>query len=158
MQKPFASLLNDASASTIENALQAALDRSDESPFWSLKVMPLAHAILSVLIPLRNAGLLFDPEGKPTEKLNAALILRWCDLVSLKTLAFNLQKSNENGQLMRTRHDQSNTENYGAIDLSELGRYLSQYGIDLGNEALDFPIAHYNLHLGIADVLAKLMK
>lgn len=158
MLKPFASLLADAPASTIENALQAALDRSDESPFWSLKVMPLAHALLSVLIPLRDTGLLFDPEGNPAKRLDAAMILRWCDLVSLKTLAFTLQKSNENGRLMRTRHDQSNTEIYRNIELSELGRYLNQYGINLDNEALDFPIAHYNLHLGIADVLAKLMK
>lgn len=151
-------ILADGSVESIENALRAALERSDESPFWSQKVIPLAHAILSVTVPLRDQGLLFDPEGNPVQTLTPEQVLRWCDLVSLKTLAFILQQSNETGTLVRTRHAAEDAERYAAVDLSDLGSYLGGYMIDLEDETADFPIAHYNLHIGIADVLAKLMQ
>lgn len=143
---------------SIESALKAALERADETPFWSQKTLPLAHAVLSVCVPLRDQELLFDPEGNPQPVLTPDLLLRWCDLVSLKTLAFTLQKSNDAGILVRTRFDEAHTRRYLPIDLSVLGKYLSGYTVNLENEALDFPIAHYNLHTGIADVLSKLMK
>ena len=54
--------------------------------------------------------------------------------------------------------DAAQTHRYSPVDLSALGSYLSGYTVNLENEALDFPIAHYNLHTGIADVLQKLMK
>jgi len=158
MIKTFAQLLAEEKTDTIESALQAALDNANESPFWSQKVLPLAHAILSVAVPLRDQGLLFDPEGKPHERLTPALLLRWCDLVSLKTLAFTLQKSNEAGRLLRTRLPDDAAEGYAPVDLTDLGTYLGGYTVNLENEALDFPIAHYNLHTGIAGVLAPLMK
>jgi len=158
MIKTFSQLLAEDDIPSIENALKAGLQHANESPFWSEKVLPLAHAILSVCVPLRDQGLLFDPEGNPQPALTAALVLRWCDLVSLKTLAFTLQKSNDAGQLRRTKLDPAQTQRYAPVDLSALGSYLSGYSVNLEDEALDFPIAHYNLHTGIADVLQKLMK
>jgi len=158
MIKTFAQILSEEKIDTIEDALKAALDHANESPFWSQKVMPLAHAVLSVTVPLRDQHLLFDPEGNPQPSLSPALLLRWCDLVSLKTLAFTLQKSNTAGTLMRTKYGEAEAVEYAPIDLNVLGSYLSSYTINLENEALDFPIAHYNLHTGIADVLRKLMK
>ena len=158
MIKTFAQLLAEEKIDTIESALKAALNNTNESPFWSQKVMPLAHAVLSVTIALRDRGLLFDPEGKPQERLTPALLLRWCDLVSLKTLAFTLQKSNEAGKLLRTSLPAEAVAGYTLMDLTDLGTYLSGYMVNLENEALDFPIAHYNLHTGIAGVLESLMK
>jgi hypothetical protein len=158
MIKTFAHLLAEDPIDTIESALKSALDNANESPFWSQKVLPLAHAVLSVLVPLRDRGLLFDPEGNPQASLTPELVLRWCDLLSLKTLAFTLQKSNDAGRLLRTKYDEAETRRYMPVDLSVLGTYLGGYMINLENEALDFPIAHYNLHTGIADVLQKLMK
>lgn len=151
-------ILADESLETIEKALQAALKRTDESPFWLQKALPFAHAVLSVCIPLRDQNLLFDPEGRPADSLTPQLLLRWCDLVSLKTLAFTLQKSNDSKFLLRTQYDQASAQQYEPVDLSVLGKYLSGYMINLEDESLDFPIAHYNLHIGIADVLAKLIK
>ena len=158
MIKTFAQILAEEDIKTVEKTLSAALERADESLFWSQKVLPLAHAVLSVCIPLRDQGLLFDPEGYPQERLTPPLLLRWCDLVSLKTLAFTLQKSNDAAQLMRTRYAPETAGTYTPIDLTSLGSYLSSYMVNLENEALDFPIAHYNLHTGIAGVLGSLMK
>lgn len=158
MIKTFAQILSEDNIDTIETTLKAALEHVNESPFWSQKALPLAHAILSVLVPLRDQGLLFDPEGDPQEVLTPALLLRWCDLVSLKTLAFTLQISNEADRLMRTSYESAAADAYVPVDLTELGMYLSGYMVNLENEALDFPIAHYNLHTGIAGVLEKLMK
>ncbi len=149
-------LLASGESAAIIGALGAKLERSNEAPFWATKTLPLAEAIVSVLIPLRNQGLLFDPEGRGKEVLDAALVLRWCDLVSLKTLAFTLAQSNEAGVLLRTKR--TTTSPYTAIDLETLGRYLSSYGVNLANESLDFPIAHYNLHIGIASVLDNLFQ
>jgi hypothetical protein len=158
MIKTFAQILSEDTTETIETTLKASLEHANESPFWAQKVLPLAHAVLSVLVPLRDQGLLFDPEGDPQASLTPALLLRWCDLVSLKTLAFTLQKSNEAGRLMRTSYGSSDAEAFIPVDLTDLGTYLSGYMVNLENEALDFPIAHYNLHTGIAGVLEKLMK
>lgn len=158
MIKTFSQILAENDIATIENALKAALERTDETPFWKEKSLPLAHAILSVALPLRDQGLLFDPEGNPRTVLTPELVLRWCDLVSLKTLAFTLQKSNDAGQLLRTKLETEQSKRYRPVDLSALGSYLSGYAVNLENEALDFPIAHYNLHTGIAGVLQKLMK
>lgn len=158
MIKTFAQILSQDKIDTIETTLKTALEHANESPFWSQKALPLAHAVLSVLVPLRDQGLLFDPEGDPQELLTPALLLRWCDLVSLKTLAFTIQKSNEAGRLLRTSYESGAADEYVPVDLTELGTYLSGYMVNLENEALDFPIAHYNLHTGISGVLEKLMK
>jgi hypothetical protein len=158
MLRTFAQILAEDDLSAITSTLETALEHADESPFWAQKVPPFAEAVLSVLVPLRDQGLLFDPEGNPKARLDAALVLRWCDLVSLKTLAFTLQKSNDAGKLLRTKHDGDTAGTYRPVDLGTLAAYLATCSVDLENEQLDFPIAQYNLHLGIADILKKLMQ
>lgn len=147
-------LLASGDMSAILGALSATLDRLDEAPFWRQKTLPYAEAILSVLIPLRDQKLLFDPEGNAHETLTPALFLRWCDLMSLKTLAFTLAKSNEMGKLVRTKII---SEAYTPIDLEILGTYLSGYTVNLVDETLDFPIRNYNLHLGISNLISKIL-
>src|SRR3989338_2712600 len=95
-------LLRSGKNSAILGAISSALERSDEAPFWRQKSLPFCEAILSVLIPLREQNLLFDPEGNPQTELSPALFIRWCDLLSLKTLAFTLAHSNKEGKLVRT--------------------------------------------------------
>ena len=133
------------------------LAQRNESPFWTDKVVPFTQTILSVLIPLRDNNLLFTPEGVYTEKLTPELFLDWSDFLSLKTLAFTLAKSNEAGRLLRTSLDNNRCETYKPIDLSDLGSYLSRYTVNLENESLDFPIANYNLHQGVSNVIKSLL-
>lgn len=148
------SLFRSAEAPAILGAISTALERSDEAPFWREKSVPLSEAILSVLIPLREQKLLFDPEGTPKSELTAELFLRWCDLYSLKTLAFTLAKSNQEGKLLRTKII---TDAYQPIDLEILGKYLSGYSVNLENEMVDFPVTNYNLHIGMTTLLSKIL-
>jgi len=148
-------LLKSGESSAILGAVSTALDRSDEAPFWRQKSLPFCEAVLSVLIPLRDQNLLFDPEGNPRSELTPALFIRWCDLLSLKTLAFTLAKSNNEGKLLRTYID---TDTYQPIDLEILGKYLSGYTVNLSDEWVDFPITNYNLHIGMTSLLTKILE
>lgn len=141
----------------IMTVIRQAVEASGESPFWAEKILPFSGAILSALIPLQQQGLLFTPEGRPQNDLTPELFFRWCDLVSLKSLAFTLQKSNEAGRLVRTKHDENSANAYEGIELERLGTYLSGYGVNLEDESADFPIAHYNLHQGVTTVLKGLL-
>lgn len=149
------SLLSKGAMQPLLSAIEAALERSDEAPIWKQKSLPLAEAVLSVLLPLRDQGLLFDPEGNPCNELTVELFLRWCDLLSLKTLAFTLAKSNDEKKLVRTKIAAGT---YEPIDLEILGKYLSGYSVNLTDEWVDFPISNYNLHIGITSLLSKLLK
>jgi hypothetical protein len=151
-------LFQSASQEEILSAMKIALDNSNESPFWSEKVIPFSQAILSVLVPLREQNLLFSPEGEPQEELSSELFLQWCDLFSLRSLAFTLQKSNTSSMLKNSKYDTLTCKSYQKINLETLGAYLSSFMIDLENEMVDFPITHYNLHLGVTDLIKKLLK
>ncbi|MDH4943468.1 hypothetical protein [Sulfurimonas sp. C5] len=145
---------------TLEEIVQqiiTELDKRNESPFWTEKVGPFTTAILSVLIPLRDNGILFDPQGDYVDVLTPELFLEWSDFVSLKMLVFTIAKSNEANELLRTKLSKDVCQKYKPIDIEKLGTYLSRYSVNLENEALDFPIANYNLHQGVSNVIKSLL-
>lgn len=153
--RSISSLLQSGEASEILGAVSVALERSEEAPFWRQKSLPLCDAVLSVLIPLREQNLLFDPEGNPHPDLTPELFLRWCDLYSLRVLAFTLAKSNDASKLLRTKID---SKSYQPIDVEVLGTYLSSYNVNLENEMVDFPVTNYNLHIGMTTLLTTILK
>lgn len=150
-------LFKNGSIEEIVEVIDTELKTRNESPFWRDKVVPFSTAILSVLIPLRDNDMLFTPENSAVNELTPELFLRWSDFVSLKTLAFTIQKSNEAGELLRTKLDKSTCKKFKKIDLNYLGDYLSKYTVNLENEALDFPISNYNLHQGVSNVIKSLL-
>ncbi len=150
-------LFKNAEIQTILDILASELKTRNESPFWADKVIPFSGAILSILIPLRDADMLFNPEGKAEELLTPELFFKWNDFVSLKYLAFTVQKSNEAGELLRTKLDNSICKNYQTIDLKPLGDYLAKNRVNLEDESLDFPISNYNLHQGVSNVIKSLL-
>lgn len=150
-------LFKNGTVEDIVQVIDSELKTRNESPFWSDKVVPFSTAILSVLIPLRDNKILFTPENVHVDELTPELFLEWNDFVSLKTLAFTIQKSNEAGVLLRTKLDDTKCKNYKEIELSYLGDYLSKYSINLENENLDFPISNYNLHQGVSNVIKSLL-
>lgn len=150
-------LFKSAAVDDIVNVLDSELKTRNESPFWTEKVVPFSRAILSVLIPLRDNNMLFTPEGKAVDELTPELFFGWSDFVSLKTLAFTIQKSNEVGELLRTSLNSEVCKKYQNIDLTFLGDYLSSSNVNLENESLDFPIATYNLHQGVSNVIKSLL-
>lgn len=150
-------LFKSAEIETILDVLETELKTRNESPFWRDKVVPFSGAILSVLIPLRDRGILFNPEGAAVAELTPELFFLWSDFVSLKTLAFTIQKSNDAGVLLRTNLDENLCKKYESIDLKPLGDYLARYSVNLENEFLDFPISNYNLHQGVSNVIKSLL-
>lgn len=145
---------------SLENIVKVIADElqtRNESPFWSEKVVPFSSAILSILVPLRESNILFNSQGNAVEKLTPELFLEWSDFVSLKMLAFTIQKSNAQGELLRTNLDSELCKSYQEIDLKLLGDYLAHYTVNLEDELLDFPISNYNLHQGVSNVIKSLL-
>lgn len=155
MSDNFTNLLQNSSQEEILEILKEKLKQSDEADFWKEKILPFTEAVLSVLIPLKEQNLLFNPEGKIVEKLDSELFFRWTDLVCLKTLAFILQESNEKNILVRTDYLVSN---YQYINLEKIGTYLSSNRINIVDEdSLDFPVSIYNLHNGMITIIKNLL-
>ncbi|MBU0632106.1 hypothetical protein KKA17_05630 [bacterium] len=150
-------LFRSKSADDIATALDITLQSRNESPFWMDKVIPFSRAVLSILVPLRDQNLLFNPEGKYQETLTAELFLEWMDFVSLKMLAFTIQESNEAAKLLRTSMDEAKCLTYVPIEIETLATYLTRYNVNLENENLDFPIANYNVHQGVKNVIKSLL-
>jgi len=150
-------LFKSASLDEIVDVLDAELKTRNESPFWTDKVVPFSSAILSVLIPLRDEDMLFNPEGEYVDILTPELFFSWSDFVSLKTLAFTIEKSNNAKELLRTNLDKDRCSRYNHIDLKLLGDYLSKNNVNLEKESLDFPISSYNLHQGVSNVIKSLL-
>ncbi|WP_294961300.1 hypothetical protein [Sulfurimonas sp.] len=146
MKKESYELFKNAEINEITEVLAKELESRNEQAFWSEKVVPFAEAILSILIPLRDAKQLYNPEGVIVEELTPELFFKWSDFVSLKSLAFKIQRSNK-------LEDESKTD----IDLKILGDYLGHYNVNLEDEILDFPISHYNLHQGVSNVIKSLL-
>ena len=150
----FSQILQNSSKEEILKEIENRLKNSDEKEFWKEKVIPFVDSVLSVLLPLREQNLLFNPEGKIKEKLDSELFFRWSDLVCLRILAFILQESNEKNELVRTNYKDVKFE---LIDLEIVAKYLTSNRIDLTNEDnLDFPVATYNLHTGINTIIKNL--
>ena len=150
----FSQILQNSSKEEILEEIENRLKNSDEKEFWKEKVIPFVDSVLSVLLPLREQNLLFNPEGKIKEKLDSELFFRWSDLVCLRILAFILQESNEKNELVRTDYKDVK---YEPIDLEIVAKYLTSNRIDLTNEDnLDFPVATYNLHTGINTIIKNL--
>lgn len=150
-------LFKSASAEAIVESISSELLKRNESPIWRERVAPFAGAILSVLVPLRDAGMLFNSQGVAMDTLTPELFFEWSDFVSLKTLAFTMQKSNETGVLLRTALDGDLCQQYKQIDLTALGDYLAKNRVNLDNEMLDFPISTYNIHQGVSNVIKSLL-
>jgi hypothetical protein len=146
MNKETYELFKSASIDAIIKVIDEELQKRNEQAFWREKVVPFSEAILSVLIPLRDSNRLFTPEGVDVDELTPELFFRWSDFVSLKSLAFKIQRLNK-------LENESKTD----IDLKILGDYLSRYNVNLEDEALDFPISNYNLHQGVSNVIKSLL-
>ena len=155
MNDNFTKLLQNSSQEEIIKVLEDKLKNSEEPDFWKEKIIPFTEAILSVLLPLKEQNILFNPEGQIVEEINSELFYRWTDLVCLKTLAFILQESNEKNTLVRTDY---NNVKYSYIDLEKLGTYLSSNRVNIIDEdSLDFPMSIYNLHQEMITIIKNLL-
>lgn len=143
-------MFEESDVKQLTQAVELSLHNRNESPFFAEKAIPLIQAVYSVILPLKEQDLLFNPEGKRVEKFDFNEFMRWTDLVCLKLLYFTLKESNEKGTLCRTEYKDVS---YKSVDLSLLKEYLKRYNIHEEYEEEDFPIAHYNMHIGISSVI-----
>ena len=155
MNDNFTKLLQNSSQEEIIKVLEDKLKNSEEPDFWKEKIIPFTEAILSVLLPLKEQNILFNPEGQIVNTIDSELFFRWSDLVCLKTLAFIIEQSNEQNKLVRTEY--KNVE-YKTINLEKLGVYLSSNRVNIIDEdSLDFPMSIYNLHQGMVTIIKNLL-
>jgi len=154
----FNDLLQSGTKEEILKALEVKLVTSNEAKIWTEKAIPFTSSILSVLLPLREQNLLITPEGRVVSHLDSTLFYKWCDLVSLKTLAFRIETSNQISMLVDSSYSQSDAEKYELIDLEELATYLLTCKVDLEDFDKNFPIAQYNVHKGVTQVIKELME
>ena len=155
MNDNFTKLLQNSSQEEIIKVLEDKLKNSEEPDFQKEKIIPFTEAILSVLLPLKEQNILFNPEGQIVNTIDSELFFRWSDLVCLKTLAFIIQESNEKNTLVRTDY---NNVKYSYIDLEKLGTYLSSNRVNIIDEdSLDFPMSIYNLHQGMITIIKNLL-
>lgn len=138
--------------------LQEALDASQESDFWKKSLIPATKTILATLLSLQSQGLLFTPEGKPLKQLTLTELLRWYDLVSLKSLAFILDQSNQAQKLLRTTYTEEQAARFTPLSLEALSAHLIQYSIALDDELADFPNRFYVQHQELGHIVNRLMK
>ena len=154
MNNTLTKLLESSSKEEIVEEFKRNLENSEEAPFWKEKIVPFVDALLSVLLELKEQNLLFTPEGNIQKNLTEELFYSWTDLISLRTIAFILEQSNEKQELIRT--DYKNVE-YKPVDLEILGKYLSSYKVNLTDEDnIDFPVGNYNLHIGMLTIMKSL--
>jgi len=154
MMKTLKMMFEKNDINQLTQALELGLKNKNESPFFAGKAIPLVEAIFSVIIPLKEQNLLFNPEGKKIEHFDFKEFLLWTDLVSLKNLYFTLKESNEKGELTRVSFK---AENYKIVNLDVLTDYIKRFNIHEEYEEEDFPIAHYNLHTGVTSVIKELV-
>ncbi len=147
-------LLQNSTSDEVLKVLSEKLDNSDEANFWKERIIPYVKTILTLLMPLQEQKLLFTPEGEEVDILNDQLFFRWADLVCLRVLYFIIKQSNERNELLRTKHK---NKSYKFIDIEEVENYLVQNKINITDEdSLDFPVATYNLHIGVNSIIKNL--
>jgi hypothetical protein len=71
-------------------------------------------------------------------------------------LYFIIKQSNEKNELQRTEYQK---RNYNKIEIEKLEKYLFSNRINITDEdILDFPVATYNLHIGVNSIIKNLLK
>jgi len=71
------------------------LEQSNEDSFWSGRALSMIDSLLSILIPLKDAGLLFTPEGERSEVLSFSLLRKWIADENIKKLYHTINVSNK---------------------------------------------------------------
>jgi len=124
-------------ADEITDIIGNMLDTSGDNAFWSGRALTMMKALLSILIPLRDMDLLFDPKFNKQEILTLGLLVKWIDLQNLKTLYFLIKRSNELGYLDIDGWPEEWKKRYQPIDIDRLESYLTSVYLDIHDEDAD---------------------
>lgn len=83
------------SADEITDIIGNMLDTGGDNSFWSGRALAMMKGLLSILVPLRDNGLMFDPTGKKVDVLTFSFLGKWIDMQNLKMLYFTIKEANK---------------------------------------------------------------
>jgi len=86
------------SSDEISDIIGNMLDQSGDNAFWAGRALAMMKGLLSILIPLKDAGLLFDTDGNKVEILTFSLLQEWIADTNLKKLIFTVDTANKIAQ------------------------------------------------------------
>jgi len=89
------SLLSKGNADEISDIIGNMLEQGGDNAFWSGRALSMMKGLLSVLIPLKDAGLLFTPDGEKAEILTFSLLQQWIADIHIKRLYFTVKVANK---------------------------------------------------------------
>ena len=123
-------------ADEITDIIGNMLDTSGDNAFWSGRAITAMKALLSILVPLRDMGLLWTPDNKKAPILTFSVLNEWLgDLQSLKTLYFTIKRSNELGYLDKLDvFTEEEVNRYKPIDYKRLQNYLASVYLNIHDE------------------------
>jgi hypothetical protein len=123
------------SADDVIDIIGTMLDTSGDNAFWSGRALIMMKGLLSLLIPLRDADLLFDPQGNKVNVLTFSEIMRWIDLQNLKELYFTIRESNDLGYLDVDGMTSEEKKRYpdSGVSIDRLEGYLTSVYVDIHN-------------------------
>ena len=122
-------------ADEVTDIIGNLLDTGGDNAFWAGRALAAMKALLSILIPLRDAGLLFSPDYKREPVLTFSLLNKWFDLTALRDLYFIIKNSNEKGILVAKEDikgfDNSDLQKYFEINYDRLQAYLTSVSVNI---------------------------
>ena len=115
------------------------LDTSGDNAFWSGRAITAMKALLSILVPLRDMGLLWTSDNKKVHILTFSVLNEWLgDLQSLKTLYFTIKRSNELGYLDKLDiFTEEEVQKYKPINYKRLQNYLASVYLNIHDESAE---------------------
>lgn len=124
------------------------LDTTGENAFWSGRAITAMKALLSILVPLRDMGLLWTPDGKRAPILTFSVLSEWLgDLQNLKTLYFTIKRSNEMGFLDKLDvFDEEECKKYKPINYKRLQNYLASVYLNVHDENAKIEESSFKQH------------
>lgn len=126
-------------ADKVTDIIGNMLETGGDNAFWAGRALSFMKGLLSVLVPLRDMGLLFNPEMEREEILTFGVINKWIALQDLRTLYWVIKKSNDAGMLIVDCFSPEERKKYKPINLDRLKAYLASVYVDLSAEDTKFP-------------------
>lgn len=89
------SLLSKGTADEITDIIGNMLEQGGDNSFWSGRALSMMKGLLSILVVLKDNGLLFNPDGEKEEILTFTLLQKWIADVNIKKLYYTIRVANK---------------------------------------------------------------
>lgn len=136
-------------ADEITDVIGNMLESEGENGIWAGRALSMMKGILSVVVPLRDKGIMFKANGKKHDVMTFGYIGEWIDIQNLKMLYFTIKEANENERLPEMMIgapegadidiglSDEEKDLYEYIDITRLEQYLSSVYLNIHSPAGD---------------------